>query len=102
MGLAYNQSHVAAKLTFEELVRGALPLSRWWKHHLWPRGTTDVGAVLETRKADIVAGLENPMREQGKQAVGDEIPGALIWFIGVVGRIEWERQRDPDDDPRAR
>ena len=105
MGLAYNQSHVAARLTFEDLLRGALPLSRWWKQHLWPRGTTDVAALLQARKAEIVAGLENPMREQGKQAVGDEIPGALVWFVGVVGRIEWERRRDPavtpvpDEDP---
>ena len=37
------------------------------------------------------------MREQGRRAVGDELPGALIWFVGIVGRIEWERRRDPED-----
>ena len=97
MQLAYNQSHVAARLTFCELVRGALPLSSWWRQYLWPRDTDEVGAVLADRKREIVAGLENPMREQGRRPVGDELPGALIWFVGLVGRIEWERKRNPDD-----
>ena len=97
MRLAYNQSHVAAALTFEELVTGVLPLSRWWRDYLWPPGTEDVGALIAERKREIVAGLENPMREQGRRAVGDELPGALIWFVGIVGRIEWERR-----NPRAR
>jgi serine protease AprX len=97
MQLAYNQSHVAAELTFEELVRGVLPMSRWWRDYLWPRDAEDVGQVLSERRAEVVAGLENPMREQGRRAVGDELPGALIWFVGIVGRIEWERRRDPAD-----
>jgi serine protease AprX len=95
--LAYNQSHVAAALEFGELVRGVLPLSNWWKTYLWPPDTDGVDAVFADRKAELVAGLENPMREQGRRAVGDELPGALIWLVGVVGRIEWERQRNPDD-----
>ena len=49
MELAYNQSHVAAKLTFHQLVRGALPLSGWWKDYLWPRGTTAVGRSCSKR-----------------------------------------------------
>jgi serine protease AprX len=100
MRLAYNQSHVAAALTFEELLRGALPLSNWWKAYLWPPDTTKVADVLRHRRKELIAGLENPMREQGRRAVGDELPGALIWFVGIVGRIEWER-RNPDraDDP---
>ena len=97
MRLAYNQSHVAAGLTFEELVRGALPLSVWWHDRLWPKGTDEVARVLAERKDELVKGLENPMREQGRRAVGDELPGALIWFVGLVGRIEWERERGPED-----
>ena len=42
------------------------------------------------------------MREQGRRAVGDELPGALIWFVGIVGRIEWERRRDPADTSSCR
>jgi serine protease AprX len=99
MKLAYNQSHVAAELTFEELVRGALPLSRWWRDNLWPPSTDEVDTVLRERKAEIVRGLENPMREQGRRAVGAELPGALIWLVGIVGRIEWEWQRKQGAEP---
>ena len=97
MELAYNQAYVAARLTFEEMVKGALPLSQWWREYLWPAGATDVAAVLEERRDEIVKGLKNPMREQGKRAVGGEVPGALVWFVGLVGRIEWERHRKPDE-----
>lgn len=106
MGLAYNQSHVAAALTFGELVRAVLPLSKWWRDYLWPHDTTDVGELLAARRAEIVAGLENPMREQGRRAVRTELPGALIWFTGIVGRIEWERRNperevSPDEPPEG-
>jgi hypothetical protein len=101
MELAYNQAYVAAGLTFQEMVTGALPLSQWWRDHLWPAGTTDVAEELKKRHKEIVAGLENPQREQGKRAVGNEVSGALVWFVGLVGRIEWERRRNPDDKAYA-
>ena len=106
MKLAYNQSHVAAELTFEELVCGVLPLSNWWKNCLWPANEDKVDKVFEKRRGDIVAGLENPMREQGRRAMGKELPGALIWFVGIVGRIEWERRNpereaDPNEPPEG-
>ena len=66
--LAYNQSHVAVKLTFEEMLRSVLPLSNWWQERLWPAGTTSVADVLKQRKRDIIAGLKEPMREQGRRA----------------------------------
>jgi serine protease AprX len=100
MRLAYNQSHVAAKLTFEELVCGVLPLSRWWRDYLWPADTEDVGVLLAERRHTIIDGLKNPMREQGRRAVGNELPGALIWFVGIVGRIELEREeRELPEEP---
>ncbi len=103
--LAYNQSHVAVELTFGELLRSALPLSAWWQQLLWPTSATSVADVLRERRAEIVAGLEEPMREQGRRPVEeDELPGTLIWFVGLVGRITWEASRppgseQPDDEP---
>ncbi|HWC27947.1 MAG TPA: S8 family peptidase [Solirubrobacteraceae bacterium] len=103
--LGYNQSHVAVELTFREMLRSVLPLSRWWQEHLWPAGTTSVADVLSERREEIVAGLQEPMREQGRRPVGEgELPGALVWFVGLVGRIWWEAGRDPgseqpDDEP---
>lgn len=95
--LAYNQSHVAVRLTFRELLRSVLPLSPWWQQQLWPADTTAVAAVLADRHDEIVAGLKEPMREQGRKPVGaHELPGTLIWFVGLVGRITWEAGRKPD------
>ncbi|MDP2710843.1 MAG: S8 family peptidase [Solirubrobacteraceae bacterium] len=103
--LAYNGSHVAAALTFEELLRSVLPLSNWWQAVLWPPETTAVAAVLSKRRAEIVAGLAQPMREQGRRPTEpDGLAGTLIWFVGLVGRIAWEARREPgapqpDDEP---
>ena len=33
--MAYNGGYVVARLTLEELVRGALPLTPWWTKYLW-------------------------------------------------------------------
>ena len=98
MELAYNQAYVAARLTFEEMVTGSAPalavVARvpvaGGRRPTWPPCSKSV-ATRSSR------GLKNPMREQGKRAVGDELPGALVWFVGLVGRIEWERHRKPGD-----
>src|SRR5687767_14600736 len=36
--LAYNQSTVAAKLWFDELVRVVLPMSKWWNDRVCEKG----------------------------------------------------------------
>ena len=97
--LGYNGSHVAVRLTFRELLRSVLPLSQWWQQRLWPPHARAVTDVLSARRAEIVAGLAEPMREQGRRPVGDELPGALIWFVGLVGRIAWESAHPDDDQP---
>jgi len=98
--LAYNGSHVAARLTFTQMLRSVLPLSEWWQEHLWPLDTASTADVLQTRRAEIIAGLKEPMREQGRQPTGaGELPGTLIWFAGLVGRIAWEAQHPDDDQP---
>lgn len=102
--LAYNGSHVAARLTFEQMLRTVLPLSAWWQEHLWPGGTDAVAAILGTRRGEIIAGLQEPMREQGRRPTSPgELSGTLIWFVGLVGRIAWEAAHpdahQPEDEP---
>jgi subtilisin family serine protease len=100
IALAYNQSHVAAKLTFGEMLRSVLPLSEWWQEHLWPAGTDEVATVLTERRDEIIAGLKEPMREQGRRPTdAGDLPGTLIWFVGLVGRITWETAHPDDDQP---
>ena len=116
--LAYNQSHVAVRLTFAQMLRSVLPLSQWWQQALWPSGLThitpddtllgpreiSVDALLRGRRDRIIEGLMEPMREQGRKPThADDISGTLIWFVGIVGRITWEqrhlRAKQPDHEP---
>ena len=98
--LAYHGSHVAVRLTFEQMLRSVLPLSEWWQEHLWPGDTDSVVAILEARRDEIIAGLKEPMREQGRRPTGTgELSGTLIWFVGLVGRITWEAAHPDDDQP---
>ena len=104
MRLAYNQSHVAVELTFVQMLRDVLALSPWWQGHLWPLGedftALTADAVIDAHRAAIVRGLESPMREQGRRAVNErQLPGALVWFVGLVGRIHFELERTAQDAP---
>ena len=35
--LVYSESHVVAHLWLDELIRGALPLTQWWRKYVWRR-----------------------------------------------------------------
>ena len=100
MQLAYNQSHVAAELTFEELVRGVLPLSRWWRDYLWPRGTDDVGHACSTSAgARSSPGSRTRCASRAGARSATSCPGALIWFVGHrradrVGAAPQPRRRE--------
>ncbi len=98
--LAYNGSHVAVRLTFRQMLRSILPLSEWWQEHLWPGDAESVATILEARRAEIIAGLQEPMREQGRRpTAAGELSGTLIWFVGLIGRITWEAAHPDDDQP---
>jgi serine protease AprX len=98
--LAFNEAYVACRLTFLELLQVALPLSEFWQARLWPHRSGVLGELLEGHEEEVVSSLESGgPRLQGKHAP-KEISGNLVWLIGVVGRIAWERERAPDAGPR--
>lgn len=81
--IAYNQSVVAARLTFEELVCHVLPLSSWWQTRLVAprdRGPVDVltdPKLREIARAELLEGL--------KLEIGADREGA-------AERSTWERR----------
>jgi hypothetical protein len=89
--LAYNESYVVARLWFDELVRAALPLSNWWREHVWGRTRHLDAAALEDPA--VRQRLADRMGEPGMAADGADVSADLLWTLRLVGRIEWERQR---------
>jgi serine protease AprX len=89
--LAFNEAYVACKLTFEELLRAALPLTEFWLR-LWPGKTGRLADFVEPRIDEIADHFVHGPRIQGRHAVlrGD-LPGSLVWLLGVAGRIAWAR-----------
>ena len=53
--IAYNQSVVAVRLNFEELLSSVLPLSRWWRRRLLAHSRTNVIDLHENLRLRRVA-----------------------------------------------
>jgi serine protease AprX len=105
--LAYNDAYVACEVTFEELLRVLLPLTEYWQIRLWPGHPGSLQRLLEEHRERVAAALEpGHARLQGRRSTRDgDVPGDVIWLIGLVGRIAWERrQTDAEQEqlPTAR
>jgi subtilisin family serine protease len=92
--IAFNQSVVAAKLSFEDLVRCLLPLSAWWQKNLIAlEGVDPVAAYRNERlrrvmREELLAGLKHDL---GSNALHDMetrhwmIRGEMVW----AARLFW-------------
>ena len=97
--LSYNESTVAAKLRFDELVRVALPLTRWWCEYVWnernPIKFSDFDDLAKRQK----------LADQMEAGADDESVSDLLWMIEIIGRIQWEYEREelrhPEDKPKC-
>jgi hypothetical protein len=92
-GLAYNDSYVVARLTFDELLRGALPLSRWWHETLWPPRARNLGAWAETHLEQ----LEMQLAPEDESKRRSRPEAELAWLVGLIGRISLGDEDSPAD-----
>jgi serine protease AprX len=91
----FNESVVLATLSFWELLRGALPLTDWWKHVIAPLGQEWTRPALMNAATTLAA-------DGSRQPV---IPGAdpklLLKLIRIAGAIECERRHRDAPDVRG-
>lgn len=80
-GIAYNASTVAVTLTFEELVREVLPLTKWWWENL--RRSQELLAQLDQDKARQLLAKAVVDPERRARELGVSV--ALLWMVRVVG-----------------
>ncbi|MGE3309126.1 MAG: S8 family serine peptidase [Limisphaerales bacterium] len=90
--IAYNQSTVAARLTFGELVRVVLPLSRWWTDRIVRPGFSDQLAALSTPRGQLaVAGALAHPEGLRSRSRGSDSPAWLTldvaWMVRVIGTL---------------
>lgn len=89
----FNESVVLATLSFWELLRGALPLTDWWKHVIAPLGQEWTRAGLMNAATRLAA------EGTGKSVIPGADPKLLLKLIRIAGAIECERRRR--DAPEA-
>ncbi|HJV30231.1 MAG TPA: S8 family serine peptidase [Gaiellaceae bacterium] len=89
--VAYNESYVVAELDFDELVKVALPLTHWWRDHVW-RTKADLSDVEQLRAPAVKKRVAAQLADAGPSGFGGDVSPDLLWLMRVVGRIELERR----------
>jgi serine protease AprX len=84
--IAYNQSTVAVRLCFHELVRVVLPLTDWWKRNVCKEDNNQLQLFFKDKKVRdaIRAVLDGKPIEA---ALKKKVDPDLIWMLKVIGTI---------------
>jgi serine protease AprX len=97
--IAYNQSTVAAKIWFDELVRVILPMSHWYATRIAVKQADDQAPRRKQGPApyDLIRGITQP---EGREALAKwlaapefapaEVPPDVLWAAQVIGIIALE------------
>jgi len=93
--IVYNQTAVGAELSFEELVREVLPMTKWWADVTKNWKLED----LQTNKKTLAGAMKNPEHPAMEPDPKDpkkvrRLPPDLLWMIRVVGAIAVARSKD--------
>jgi len=80
--LVYNETHVVAHLWFEELIRCALPMTKWWAKYVWrTRRPEKINLQLLPQLKE-----DRETKDPAHRAFSED----LYWLLRFVGRYAWE------------
>jgi len=88
--LAYNQSTVAASLTFPEMVRVILPLSRWWTDRVFRNGRDRLVELLgdEADRRRLAEALASGRGSAVRLREDEDLSWVtldVLWMVRVIG-----------------
>lgn len=100
-GLTYNDSHVVVRLSLGELIRAALPLTKWWANYVWKIAGASGQAITVARlaKKEVRDQLVKLLKAKGAgESIGRD---DMLWLLRTVGTLAWfgEKQRKADKEP---
>lgn len=103
--IAALQATVAARLTFRDLVRLALPLSPWWHRYLMHAAEPSASLVDQPKRARLRAAIAAWLRVDERRGTGashrPRIHGDLAWLVRVVGGLAMLHRAVPGGARRA-
>lgn len=92
--VVFNQTTVAARLNFQDLIRVVLPMTQWWHETIAPNRWHKQLESIKARKA--LAGRmndpEKPAAARKKATKASERPEPeIFWLTRIVAALEWKR-----------
>ncbi len=105
--VAFHQASVAVSLTFEEMVKVVLPISRWWESRVRRDLSKTVQDQLgqEGVLSKLASALAEPHRTRLRAGWNDKssptVPPDVLWTLQVVGTIAKWRELRFDEDMEA-
>lgn len=91
--IAYTRSTVLARLSFEELVRVALPMTSWWRRKVRPPEGVENKAPLSRER--LLKEVEALRSLRDGESMVTQLSSDVLWMTEVVGSIAWSRGKDP-------
>ncbi len=85
--LVYNETHVVAEFWFDELIRHALPLTKWWKQLSWCDKNPEV--ITPELLPDLIKAFEQKEHSKGNISVirDSGLPGIGTGGLCSTGRV---------------
>jgi subtilisin family serine protease len=90
----YNQSTVLGKMTFHEMLRYALPASKWWCDvggHELGRCRSLFSKARDEKRAESLVDL---FVDQTSKTGYSQIPSSFLYFLAAIGIVELQFQKD--------
>jgi hypothetical protein len=78
--MVFNESHLVGELWFDELIRAALPRTRWWSEYVWRHAAAKPERIGPELLGEVEMALSNP-KEHVFQVTDEKDESSQIVFV---------------------